>query len=127
HVLGGERYLLVALAHIGSNGLHDLVFWQIDLRVEIRQTKLASASTSGCHFDYAEGGAPIWKQNSFARSRVVYFDFTRQIFAANCFAEKIEGVQGFTGALYNTIDAQLIVKIGLNNLPTAGTTDDHFE
>src|SRR5688572_9512218 len=56
-----------------------------------------------------------------------HFHTPRQFFSLNCLAEKVKGICRFTPTFNNTVDAQLFVSVGLNNLPAARTTDDDFE
>src|SRR3954451_5778589 len=73
HVFGRERDLLVSVANVGAHRLHDLLFWQVDLRIEIRKTKLTAPAAAGCHLDHAKRRARVGKEYSFAIQRV--FDF----------------------------------------------------
>src|SRR6185369_7324848 len=69
HVFGGERDLLVAFANIGAHGFHDLLFWKIDLRIQIRKTELAAATAAGGHLDHTKRRTLIGEDDAFARSR----------------------------------------------------------
>src|SRR6185369_11823838 len=59
--------------------------------------------------------------------RVFDFDAARQLIALDCFAEKLERILGFAASFNHAINAQLLVSVSLDNLPAAGTTDDHLE
>ena len=70
HVLGGQRDLLVAVAHVGADGIHDLVLRHVDLRVEIRQAELAAPAAPGGHLDDAERRALVGKDDALAIVRM---------------------------------------------------------
>ena len=83
HVFCGERNLLITFANIGSNRAQDLLLGQINLRVQVRNTKLATASTAGGHFDHTEGGSGIREENGVPGRGMSGFDLSRQILAAD--------------------------------------------
>src|SRR6185369_544513 len=119
HVFGCERDQLIAFTNVRPDGFHDLIFWKIDLRIQVRQAELATSSAPGGHLDYAESGSLVGEKNAFARSRMFDFDFARQSFAANRLAKQLECVERLAAPFDHAIDAELVIQIGLNNLPTA--------
>jgi len=49
------------------------------------------------------------------------------VVALDRFVEQIKRIFRFAPAFDHAVDAQLFVRVGLNDLPTAGTADDYFE
>jgi hypothetical protein len=105
HVFRSQRDLLVAFAHVRANGLHDLFFRKIDLRVQVREAKLATAAAAGGHFYNAEGGSLIGKENAIAVCGVFYLDFARQVFPRNGFAKEIECIERLAAPFDNAVDS----------------------
>src|SRR4030095_15957839 len=127
HVFGSQRYLLVAFAHVGANGFHDLILRKIDLRIQVGQAELAAATTAGGHLYNSERGSLIGEENAVAICRVFYFDLTREIFAGNGFAKELEGVERLAAPFNNTVDSQLFVEVGLDDLPPARSAHNDFK
>ena len=42
-------------------------------------------------------------------------------------SKQLERFDRFAPAFDDAVDAELVVAVGLNDLPAAGTADDHFE
>src|SRR6185503_4712082 len=70
HVFGRKRDLLVAVSDVRAYRVHDLVFWKIDLRIQIGHAKLAATSAASGHLDDAERRARVGKEYSLAVQRM---------------------------------------------------------
>jgi hypothetical protein len=127
HVFGRERDLLVAVAHVGANGRHDLVLGQIDLRVEIRHAELAAPAASRRHLDDAEGRALVGEQDLVSIFRMRDVHLLRQLFAGERAIEQRQHIRRLASSFDDAIHAQLFPRVGLCNLPAARSADDHLE
>src|SRR5262245_17308630 len=95
HVLSSKRNLLVPLADVRSNSVHDLVFRKIDLRIKIWHTKLASSPAAGRHLYYPEGSSRIREQDRLAFDRVFDCQFLWKIFTIYRLGKEVECILGF--------------------------------
>ena len=127
HVFGGKRNLLVAVSDVGADGIHDLVFGKIDLRVQIGHAKLATTPAAGCHFDHAESRARVGKEDRLALHRMFDFNLARQFLSLDRLSKKLQRLDRFAAPFDDAIDAQFFVSICLDDLPAARTTDDDFK
>ena len=127
HVFCCQRDLLVPLRNIGMDGGHDAFFGEVDLRIQVRQTELAAATTASGHLDHAERGAVQRKEEIFAPCGVVDIDLARQFLAANRLVKQGHRVLGFASPFNDTIHAELFIGIRVLDLPATRTADNHFE
>ena len=127
HILCRERNLLISLTNIRQYRTHDLVFRQIDLRIEIRHTEFAAASTPGCHLDNAKCRSGIGEHDRVAVNRMLYDNFTRNLFLTDRFRKQIQRIGRFASTVNDAVDAKLVVQVSLDDLPTARSANDHFE
>src|SRR6185295_16488952 len=91
------------------------------------KTELAAAAAAGGHLDYAEGRSLVGEKNALACRWMFDFDLARQSVTANRFAKQLERVHGLAAPFDHAIDAELVIKIGLNDLPAARAADYDFE
>src|SRR5262245_36325905 len=127
HVLCCQRDLLISLRDIGANSRHDALLGEVDLRIEVRQTELTSASAARGHLDHAERGAMQREKQFLAPCRVVNVYFTRQFFASNGLMKQGHRVFGFASPFNDTIHAQFFVRMCILDLPTARPPHNYFE
>ncbi len=105
HVFGGQRDLFVSVTDVSTHRFHDLIFWQVNLGIQIRYAELAATSTPRRHFHNAKSSSRVGKQNSLTIQGVLYIDRARELQTFNRLPEKRECVFGFASSLNDTIDA----------------------
>ena len=119
HILGRQRDLLVALSDISKHGSHDLIFWQIDLRIEIWYAEFTAAAAAGGHLNNAKCRSRVGEHDRIAIDRMLYDDLTRYLFLTDRFRKQVERIGRFAASVNDTVDAELFVQVGLNDLPAA--------
>jgi hypothetical protein len=117
----------MALPHVRSHRFHNPLFRKRDLRVQIRQAEVASASAACCHLHDAESGSLTRRQQFFRLPGMIYLNESRESFAPDCLTEQFYRFRRFAPAFDNAIDTQFIKLISFTNLPSAGAADDHLE
>jgi hypothetical protein len=65
------------VTYVRPDGFHDLVFGQVDLRIQIGNAELTASSATGRHLDYAERCARIGKENSAGVGWVLDLELAR--------------------------------------------------
>ncbi len=128
HVLGRQRNLVVAVAHVGVHARHDLFLRDVDLRIQVRKAELAAAPAAGRHLDDPEGRALVGHEDLVARPGMADFDLPGQVLAADGAARTELIVSADSARPFDdAVDAQVVPGVGLGNLPAAGPADDDLE
>src|SRR6266536_1224601 len=127
HIFGSQRDLLVTIADVGAYGSHDVLFGNINLRIEVRHAEVAASSAPRGHLNDAEGGAPVGRENPLSAAGMRDVDLTGQGLPLHCLAKELQAFLRLAAALHYTIDTELLEAVGLDDLPAAGTAYDYFE
>ena len=109
------------------HGVHDGGLGHVHLWIQIRRAELTSPAAPGRDFNRAERGPFVGQDNALSTTRVGRRNSPGEGLSRNRLLKQGEGLRRFTPTFQHAVDAQLIERVRLYDLPAAGAADDDLE